>query len=656
MNNDKTFPFDQQFAWFPTDEIIKESNIYQFFCELGLGSYEEFFNFSIENIGEYWEKVLADMDIRFTRPFSNILDLSAGKQFPKWCVDGKINIYDSCLTKWIENGEGDCKALIYEDEDDHIQTLTYLELKKRADQFAVSLQSQGLGKGDVIGLYMPMSPEILISFMAIIKIGAIILPLFSGYGPAAISTRLNDGKAKAVVFTDITLRRGKQVNLYHNLVEALRDSKSVKIAIGTDRNSGMISSEFPESCKYLNFWDIIDQDSEDPGTVIVDSEDVVMLIYTSGTTGKPKGAVHSHCGFPIKAAHDLRYNFDLKKGDTLFWFTDMGWMMGPWEIFGALLNGATMVFFEGAPDYPDVDRMWNLVEKHKITHLGISPNLIRALKEHGDSPVKKHDLSSLRLAGSTGSPWDPESWLWFFNTVLEGKKPIINYSGGTEISGGIICGNLFKPMKPCSFSGPVPGMDVDVVDETGQPVRKAVGELIIRQPWIGMTMGFWHDKERYLESYWQYFDDIWRHGDFAAIDKDGLYFILGRSDDTIKVSGKRLGPAEVEGILNRHPSVIESAAIAVPHAVKDNEVVAFCVLNSPDNASEALREELIILLTNELGKPLKPRDVRFSELLPKTRNAKIMRRLIRSVYLDEPVGDTSSLEDPAALDAIKNSL
>ncbi len=318
------------------------------------------------------------------------------------------------------------------------------------------------------------------------------------------------------------------------------------------------------------------------------AEDILMLIYTSGTTGRPKGAVHTHCGFPIKAAQDLRHAMDLKPEDTLYWMTDMGWMMGPWEVFGALLNGATMVFYDGGPDYPDVDRVWALVETHHITHLGVSPTLIRVLKRAGVAPVERHDVSSLRVIGSTGSPWDPESWQWLFETVLHREKPIINYSGGTEISGGIVCGNLFKPLKPCAFAGPVVGMDADVVDEVGNPIRGAVGELVIRQPWIGMTRGFWRDRQRYLDAYWNRIPGCWVHGDFAAIDEDGLWYILGRSDDTIKVAGKRLGPAEVEAILNSHPDVIESAAIGAPHPIKGQEVVAFCVLREGTASGEAL--------------------------------------------------------------------
>jgi acetyl-CoA synthetase len=379
-----------------------------------------------------------------------------------------------------------------------------------------------------------------------------------------------------------------------------------------------------------------------------------MLIYTSGTTGRPKGAVHTHCGFPLKAAMDMALGLDLRQEDVLYWMTDMGWMMGPWEVFGTLILGSTMLFYDGAPDYPDVDRLWQLVERHKITALGVSPTLIRSLMQHGDEPVRGHDLSSLRTMASTGEPWNPAPWLWLFNTVGRGRCPIINYSGGTEISGGIVMGNVLLPLKPCAFSGPNVGMAADVVDEIGNSVRGQVGELVVREPWIGMTRGFWRDPERYIETYWSRWPDVWVHGDWAAVDADGLWYILGRSDDTIKVAGKRLGPAEVETVLVHHPAVVEAGAIGVPDEIKGQALVVFCVLAPGYTPSDRLAAELRRLIAEDMGKPMAPKAVLFVPDLPKTRNAKVMRRVLRAAYLGEPAGDLSALVNPEVVEHIRS--
>jgi acetyl-CoA synthetase len=346
------------------------------------------------------------------------------------------------------------------------------------------------------------------------------------------------------------------------------------------------------------------------------------------------------------------HGLDLHPDETLFWMTDMGWMMGPWEVFGTLLLGATMMLYDGAPDFPGPDRVWSLVDHHKVTALGVSPTLIRALRRHGDEIVHQHDLSSLRKFASTGEPWNPDPWTWLFQNVGRGKLPIINYSGGTEISGGIVMGNVLTPMKPCAFSGPLPGMAADVVDENGKSVRGKVGELVIREPWIGMTRGFWKDRQRYVDTYWLRFPGVWVHGDWAAVDDDGLWYILGRSDDTIKVAGKRLGPAEVESILVAHPQVSEAAAVGVPDPIKGEALVCFCVLRKGTNGDGELASALKNKVATELGKALAPKEILFVSDIPKTRNAKVMRRIVRAAYIGEKLGDTSALENPKSLEEI----
>jgi acetyl-CoA synthetase len=386
----------------------------------------------------------------------------------------------------------------------------------------------------------------------------------------------------------------------------------------------------------------------------MDPETPYMIIYTSGTTGRPKGAVHVHGGFPIKGAQDLAHQFDLGHGDTLFWFTDLGWMMGPWAISGSLLLGARLVLYEGAPDSPGPDRIWSIVARHRVTHLGLSPTVIRSLMAHGEEPVRAHDRTSLRVLGSTGEPWNPDPWWWYFRVVGEGRCPIINYSGGTEVSGGIVSGNVIGPIKPASFSGPCIGTSADVVDEAGRPVRGAVGELVIRAPMPGMTRGFWGDADgRYEATYWSRYPGTWVHGDWASVDADGFWYIHGRSDDTLKIAGKRVGPAEVESAAVSHPAVLEAAAIGVPHEIKGEVVVLLCVLHPGVEDDQALRSTIAATVVAQLGKPLKPEVVAVTPVLPKTRSGKVMRRAIRAAWLNLDPGDLSSLDDPTTLDSIR---
>ena len=651
---ESTFPFNQDVAWKPNPDWIRDSNLARFMKREGVRSYDDLTRRAADDVAWFWDAAIRDLGIEFSKPYENIVDLSRGTEFPRWCVDGEMNIVHNLLDKWQSTGLRDAPALKWELEEGRSGILTYRDLNREVCRCAHALRSLGLGKGDAVGLFMPMTPEIVIAFLAIAKIGGIILPLFSGYGPEAIATRLNDGGAKALFTSDGFFRRGKLIPMKETADEALTSVATVEHVI-VHRRVGR--EDVPWTTGRDRWWDeTVTSQPADSHTEPTSAEDVVMLIYTSGTTGRPKGAVHTHCGFPIKAAQDMRHSMDLKRNDCMYWMSDMGWMMGPWLVFGTLINGACMMIYDGAPDYPYVDRLWDLVERHEVTHLGLSPVLVRALMPHGVEPLAKHDLSGLRAIGSTGSPWDPESWLWTFRHALNSQKPILNYSGGTEISGGILCGNFFKSLKPCSFSGPVVGMDADVVDESGTPVRESVGELVIRKPWIGMTRGFWKDRDRYLETYWQRLPGVWLHGDFAAIDRDGLWYILGRSDDTIKVAGKRLGPAEVEAVLNAHEGVSESAAIGVPDEMKGETLIVFCVLNPGVHGSEKLRSELVQMVTDALGKPLKPREIKYCTALPKTRNAKVMRRVIRAAYLGQDPGDLSSLEDPAAIAAIVAAL
>ena len=648
----ETFEFGGEIAWRPTAEHIANSNLKRFMDRHGLASFDELMQKSTSDVAWFWEAVLQELDIRFYTPYSAVVDASRGIATPEWCVGGEMNIVHNCLDKYAGTPVDNRIALRWEGEEGTVRTLTYAELRRQVNQAANALRELGLGKGDAIGVFMPMTPEIVVAMLAIAKIGGVFLPLFSGFGAQAIASRLADADAKALLTADGTVRRGQVVPMKSTADIAAAQTPTLQHVIVLRRTGG----EVPWDSARDDWWhDLVERQSGAAETERTRAEDPLMIIYTSGTTGRPKGALHTHCGFPIKSAQDMLHGLDLHPDETLYWITDMGWMMGPWLVFGTLLIGATMMLYDGAPDYPGPDRTWALIEKHHITTLGISPTLVRALIRFGEEPVKRHDLSSLRKFGSTGEPWNPDPWLWLFNVVGGGKLPIINYSGGTEISGGIVMGNVILPLKPCAFSAPLPGIAADVVDDQGRSVRGQVGELVIRQPWIGMTRGFWKDPQRYIDTYWSRFPGVWVHGDWAAVDGDGLWYILGRSDDTIKVAGKRLGPAEVESILVAHPAVNEAAAIGVPDPLKGQAVVCFCVLRPGHAPGEALREELIERVARELGKPLAPREVKFVLDLPKTRNAKVMRRIIRAAYLGQDPGDISSLENPGAVEEIRHA-
>jgi acetyl-CoA synthetase len=646
----ENFDFGGEIVWRPTPEYVERSRLKLFMNRHGIASVDELMQRSTAEIEWFWDSVLKDLGIEFFHPYAKILDMSNGIEWTRWCVDGEMNIAHNCLEKWLGTPTANRVAIRWEGEEGKRRNVFYGELCREVNRLANGLRELGIQKGDVVGVYMPMVPEIAVALFAVVKIGAIALPLFSGFGADALSTRLADSEAKAIFTCDGFYRRGQTVHMKLVADRAIERVASIRHAIILRR----LNLETAWVAGRDRWWhEVTAGQSDDAETEHTAAEDPLMIIYTSGTTGRPKGAVHTHCGFPVKAAQDMAHGLDVRESDTLYWVTDMGWMMGPWEVFGTTLLGASMLFYDGAVDYPAADRLWSLVERHAVTVLGVSPTLVRALMRHGERLVESHNLSTLRILGSTGEPWNPEPWRWFFDHAGKGRLPIINYSGGTEISGGIVTGNVLTPIKPCSFAGPVPGMAADVVDDQGRSVRNQVGELVVSQPWIGMTRGFWKDPDRYLQTYWSRFPKLWVHGDWAAIDQDGLWYILGRSDDTIKVAGKRIGPAEIESVLVAHPAVSEAAAIGVPDPLRGESVICFCVLKPGYEERPSLAEELKQKVAYSLGKPLKPDVVRFVGDLPKTRNAKVMRRLIRAAYLGDETGDVSALENPQSMEEIR---
>ncbi len=637
-------------VWRPSPEYIERAHLTRFMASHKISGFAELMDRSTAEVAWFTEAVLRYLDIQFYEPYSQVVDLSRGIAWPTWCVDGKLNIVHNCLDKYIGTPTEVQTAFIWEGEEGKTLSFTYGELFRQVNQAANAFRSLGLGKGDAVGVFMPMTPEIVVAVLAVAKIGGILLPLFSGYGVEALVTRLKDGNARALITADGFYRRGSVVPMKPVADQAADQVPGLEHMIVLKRADAAV----PMATGRDHWWhELVDQQADEAPTEITSAEDVMMVIYTSGTTGRPKGAVHTHCGFPVKGAQDMAFGTDVQPGDVIYWMTDMGWMMGPWLVFGALLLGSTFVIYDGAPDYPEPDRVWSMVARHRITTLGISPTLVRALIPHGEERVHRHDLTSLRFFGSTGEPWNPAPWMWLFEKVGQRQRPIINYSGGTEISGGIVMGNPITPLKPCAFSAACPGIAADVFDESGRSVRNEVGELVIKAPWIGMTRGFWKDAERYEQTYWSIWPNVWVHGDFALVDDDGMWYILGRSDDTIKVAGKRLGPAEVESILVGHPKVVEAAAIGVPHEIKGNELVAFCVLAPGEAPEPALETELVQMVALAMGKPLAPRRILFVRDLPKTRNAKVMRRMVRAAYLGEDPGDTSALVNPQVVEEIR---
>ncbi|RDI95080.1 AMP-dependent synthetase [Meiothermus sp. QL-1] len=634
--------------WFPSEAYTRGSHLEALLERLGLPDYEALYRYSIEETEAFWRATLELLGIEWLHPYTQVLDASQGPQWPRWFVGGRLNLAQNALRHARTRPQA--LALCWEGEEGTVRRLSYAELEDEVARAAQALAALGIGPGDRVGLFLPMLPETAISALAVARLGAIFVPIFSGYAAEAAATRLQDAGARLLITADGFYRRGSRVPLLAQARAAAQLAPSVERILVVRR-----FGDVPLGPREVA-WDawVPLQPPEAPYTP-VESMDPFMLIYTSGTTGRPKGTVHYHAGFPLKAAQDLAHLFDLRAGETLFWFTDMGWMMGPWAILGGLTLGATVLLYEGAPDYPDAGRLWALCARHRVTHLGLSPTLVRALMPF-EAPVRQHDLSALRVLGSTGEPWNLEPYLWFFHTVGQGRLPIINYSGGTEVGGGILGCTTWRPIKPMGFNTAAPGIHAEVLDAAGRPVRGEVGELAVLKPWPGQTKGFWNDPERYLNTYWNRFEGVWVHGDWAWVDAEGHWFIQGRSDDTLKVAGKRVGPAEYESAAVEHPAVKEAAAIGVPHPLKGEVAVVFVVLRPGQTPSPELERAILETITGRLGKALRPEKLLFVSDLPKTRNAKVMRRVIRAAYLGQPPGDLSALENPEAVEAIRQAL
>jgi acetyl-CoA synthetase len=642
-------------AWIPTPDYVEHARVTGLMRAHGIESIDQLRRRSVEDLEWYWDAAVKDLDIQFSTPYTRVLDDSQGAPWAKWFVDGRVNIAAACVDRWAGDPQRrDAPAVIAESETGATTTLSFAELRTRVDELTAAMRAADIGPGDAVAVYMPMVAETVIAAYAIAKCGAMFVPIFSGFGAPAVAARLQDASVKLVFTADGSWRRGKPVPIKPFADEALALSPSVETVL---RNAGEALPDTSMVAGRDAWWDEFVAPHAGSSVAAHDTaaEDVYMLAYTSGTTGKPKGAVHVHGGFLVKIASESAYQTDVHPGDVWWWFTDMGWIMGPKLMIGAHANAATMLVYEGAPDWPDPGRLWDVAARHGVTQLGVSPTLIRALMPHGDRWPAAHDLSRIRILGSTGEPWNPAPYEWLRQAVGGGSVPIINLSGGTEVGACLLSPYPVEPIRACSLGGPSLGMDMDVFDDQGQPVRGEVGELVCKRPWPGMTRGIWGDSERYMETYWSAYEGVWRHGDWAKIDDDGQWFLLGRSDDTINVAGKRIGPSEIESVLVSHPAVSEAAVVGVPHETKGEAIWCFAVAPGVA-AADALAAELAALVVEELGKPFKPERVVVVDAVPKTRSGKIVRRAVRAVVTSDDPGDLSTIENPDALDTIASAL
>jgi acetyl-CoA synthetase len=644
--------------WRPTGDYLK-CRVTDYMKSVGVSDVKELVKRSGQDTEWFWQTALDYVGIRWQKPYQKLMDDSKGFAWTEWFLGGQLNIIDNCLDYHLDkNGPdfanrprvgADHLAIIWDSEDGSNRKLTYGELHTMTCKVANALTKMGVKAGDTVGIYMPMVPEVVAVLFGCLKVGAVAVPVFSGFGAQALQSRMSDANAK-VLFTAFSgNRRGKTIQIKPDVDEAAKSLPDLKHVVVLERIQE--TGQWKEGRDH-KWSEIVDKADATAPTAVLEAEHPSMYLYTSGTTGKPKGTVHTHAGALASISRELGFAFDVKQDDIFFWFTDIGWMMGPWEMIGVTFWGGTMVIFEGAPNFPTANRVWQVVEKWKVNTLGISPTAIRVLKSAGEELVEQHKMPTLRLLGSTGEPWDHDSYMWFFEHVGKKRCPIINISGGTELIGCLIQPLPNMPLKPCTLGGPGLGMDVDVVDENGKSIRNGIGHLICRKPSPSMTKGFLGDSKRYVETYFSKWPEVWYHGDWAKIDEDGFWFLFGRSDDTIKVAGKRVGPGEVESALVEHASIAEAAAIGVPHEIKGEGIVCFVVTRQGVTDSPELAAQLIKQVGDQLGHSLKPERVHFVDALPKTRSGKIVRGSIRRKYLGEGSGDVSSIENPDALERI----
>ncbi|MGD9897681.1 MAG: acetate--CoA ligase [Calditrichaceae bacterium] len=636
MSNDQKSKNNSNDGFFhPSSEVIEQAHIkdYESIYKRSIEDREGFWAEEAEKLGWYekWNKVLDDSE----------------KPFYKWFTGGKTNIIHNAIDRHLKNWRRNKLALIWEGEPGDVHTYSYHALNREVSKFANVLKSMGVRKGDIVTIYMPQIPELAFAMLACAKIGAAHSVVYGGFSVEALAERIEDARSRVLVTADGGYRRGQPTKLKEIANEAIKRSPTIEVCITVKRTGEDVYMENDR-----DFWwhDLMTLPIASPKceTEVMDSEDMLFILYTSGTTGRPKGVVHTHGGYSVYTASTLHYVFDIKDDDRWWCAADPGWITGhSYIVYGPLINGATIMMYEGAPNHPYPNRWWQMVEKYGITILYTSPTAIRGLMRFGDAWPERHDLSTLRLLGSVGEPINPEAWLWYHRVIGREKCPIMDTWWQTETGGFMITPIPVMPLKPGSATRPFFGNEVGVVDEKGKEVKPGEeGKLVIKSPWPGMARTIYRDPERYVETYWKdYKKQGWyKAGDSARIDKDGYLWIIGRIDDVIKVSGYRLGTAEIESALVSHSAVSEAAAIALPHELKGNAIHTFVILRAGLTGSKALENELKEHVSREIGPIAKPETVHFVETLPKTRSGKIMRRVLKARALGQDEGDLSTLE------------
>ncbi|WP_455391739.1 acetate--CoA ligase [[Eubacterium] cellulosolvens] len=615
-----------------------------------MSEYNKLYNRSIEDPEGFWADQ-AESELYWYKKWDKVLTWDP--PFAKWFEGGKINVTYNCLDRHLKTWRKNKAAIIWESEHGQNKIYTYQQLYREVCKFANVLINHGIKKGDRVCIYLPMVPELVISMLACARIGAVHSIVFGGFSAEALRDRINDSKAKMLITSDGSFRRGKRIPLKANADIALMNCPTIRTVVVVNVAGLEVNMKGGRD----HFWDdVVPNASTFCECEQLDSEDPLFILYTSGTTGKPKGILHTTAGYLLYVHTTAKYMFDLHEEDTLWCTADIGWVTGhSYIVYGPLSIGATSVMFEGVPNYPRPDRFWEVVEKYNVNIFYTAPTAIRAIKRDGDDYVKKHDLSSIRLLGSVGEPINPEAWMWYHEVVGGGRCPIIDTWWQTETGGALITplpGAM--TLKPGSASRPFFGIKAEIFNEAGDPVGpNEGGYLVITKPWPGMIRNIWGDPERFKNTYFSKYTGIYFTGDGARVDDDGDFWLMGRIDDVVNVSGHRIGTAEVESALVSHMSITEAAVVPMPHEIKGQGLYAFVTLKKNYNPDEHLKKELLAHITKEIGPIAKPEIIQFTEALPKTRSGKIMRRILKQIAMNsEDIGDTTTLADPTVVDKL----